>query len=252
MENEFTKALEAAGHPHPFLFVTVSGAHMYGFPSRDSDLDFRGAHIHPLEDCFKLEGVKETVEISKIIDGCEVDLVTHEIKKFFGLLLKRNGYVLEQLYSPLVVVTSDEHNELKEIAKGCITKYHGHHYTGFGKNQWKLFEKDDPKRIKPLLYVYRVLLTGIHLMRTGEINANIIELNEIFKLSHVDELVAMKLSGEEKGSSSELDVEFHRTEYEKLQGILLESMNISPLPEEPSARDKLNDLLLRIRLSSAP
>jgi hypothetical protein len=26
----------------------------------------------------------------------ELDLVTHDVKKFFGLLLRRNGYVLEQ------------------------------------------------------------------------------------------------------------------------------------------------------------
>jgi predicted nucleotidyltransferase len=29
---------------HP-LFVAVSGAHLYGFPSPDSDVDLRGAHL---------------------------------------------------------------------------------------------------------------------------------------------------------------------------------------------------------------
>ena len=33
---------EAAGHPYPLLFATVSGAHLYGFPSSDSDVDLRG------------------------------------------------------------------------------------------------------------------------------------------------------------------------------------------------------------------
>src|ERR1043166_1126010 len=49
----------------------------------------------------------------------EMDIVSHDVKKFFGLLLKKNGYVLEQLYSPLVVHTTAEHDELKEI---CRTK----------------------------------------------------------------------------------------------------------------------------------
>ena len=40
----------------------------------------------------------------------------------------------------------------------------------------------DPPRVKPLLYVYRVLLTGIHLMRTGEVEANLVTLNEEFRL----------------------------------------------------------------------
>ena len=29
--------------PHPLAFATVSGAHLYGFPSADSDVDLRGA-----------------------------------------------------------------------------------------------------------------------------------------------------------------------------------------------------------------
>jgi len=33
----------------------------------------------------------------------EMDIVSRDVKKFFGLLLKKNGYVLEQLYSPLIV-----------------------------------------------------------------------------------------------------------------------------------------------------
>jgi predicted nucleotidyltransferase len=37
------------------------------------------------------------------------------VQKFFGLLLKKNGYVLEQLFSPLIVHTTPEHAELKAI-----------------------------------------------------------------------------------------------------------------------------------------
>jgi uncharacterized protein len=29
-------------HPYPLLFATISGAHLYGFPSPDSDFDLRG------------------------------------------------------------------------------------------------------------------------------------------------------------------------------------------------------------------
>ncbi len=54
-----------------------------------------------------------------------------------------------------------------EIAAQCITRHHAHHYLGFAETQWKLFQKENPPRVKPLLYVYRVLLTGIHLMQTG-------------------------------------------------------------------------------------
>jgi predicted nucleotidyltransferase len=41
---------EVARHPYPLLFTTVSGAHLYGFPSPDSDYDLRGAHILPAQE----------------------------------------------------------------------------------------------------------------------------------------------------------------------------------------------------------
>ena len=170
---------QVAEHPYPLLFTTISGAHLYGFPSADSDYDLRGVHVLPLEEIVGLQTGQETIEKSGVRDGLEIDLVTHDAKKFFGLMLKKNGYVLEQLLSPLVICTTPEHDELKAIAADCITRHHAHHYLGFAETQWKLFRKADPPHVKPLLYVYRVLLTGIHLMHSGEVEANLVRLNEM-------------------------------------------------------------------------
>src|SRR5512133_45445 len=178
----------AAEQRYPLMFVTISGAHLYGFASPDSDYDLRGVHVLPLRDVLGLDVERETIESSGVRQGIELDLVTHDARKFFQLLLKKNGYVLEQLYSPLIVHTTPEHAELKQVATGCITRHHAHHYFGFAETQWRLFEKESPRRVKPLLYVYRVLLTGIHLMRTGEVEANLLHLNEEAPLDHVTDL----------------------------------------------------------------
>ena len=128
----------AARQPHPLLFATVSGAHLYGFPSPDSDYDLRGVHILPLRQVVGLDPGPETIEVSDVVDGLELDLVTHDAYKFFGLLLKRNGYVLEQLTSPLVVVTTPAHEELKALVPQLITLHHSHHYFGFAETKWRL------------------------------------------------------------------------------------------------------------------
>jgi len=235
-------------HPYPLLFVTVSGAHLYGFPSPDSDYDLRGVHVLPVREVVGLETGPETVENSHVRDGLEIDLVTHDVKKFFGLLLRKNGYVLEQLYSPLVLCTTPAHEELKRIATGCITRHHAHHYFGFAETQWKLFEKEQPRRVKPLLYVYRVLLTGINLMRTGQIQANLVTVNESFKLPQIPDLIARKLAGPEQSTLPADELSFHREEYERLRVALQDSMNASQLPEAPTAKRALNDLLVRVRL----
>ena len=41
---------EVARHPYPLVFATISGAHLYGFPSPDSDHDLRGGHVLPVHD----------------------------------------------------------------------------------------------------------------------------------------------------------------------------------------------------------
>lgn len=237
-------------HPYPLLFATISGAHLYGFPSPDSDYDLRGIHVLPLEKVVGLHVADETVEKSGIHDGLEIDLVTHDVRKFLALLLKKNGYVLEQLLSPLVLQTSPEHEELKALAPACITRNHAHHYFGFSSTQWSLFQKADPPHVKPLLYVYRVLLTGIHLMRTGEVEANLGRLNESAKLSYVPDLIARKTGGPEKGRLDSADLEFHRGEYERLRNLLQDAYERSDLPERPSGSEAINDLLVRIRLKA--
>ncbi|MDR3229225.1 MAG: nucleotidyltransferase domain-containing protein [Puniceicoccales bacterium] len=239
-----------AGQPYPLLFATISGAHLYGFPSPDSDFDLRGAHILHLRNVLGMGIADETVEDSRIIEGLEMDIVSHDVRKFFALLLKKNGYVLEQVYSPLVVATTPAHTELKRIVVGCITRHHSHHYFGFAENQWNLFLKETPRRVKPLLYVYRVLLTGIFLLRTGIIEANLVTLNETFRLSWLPDLIARKLAGAEQSTLVDADIIFHENEYQRLRAELQLAHDTSLLPEAPSdtTRTALNDLLVRIRL----
>lgn len=242
-------------HPFPLLFATISGAHLYGFPSADSDFDLRGAHRLPLEDVVGLSLGKETIDRTSVQDGLETDLVTHDVRKFFGLLLKKNGYVLEQLLSPLVVHTTPEHEELRAIANDCVTRHHAHHYFGFAGTQWRLFRKPIDERgelpkVKPLLYVYRVLLTGIHLMRTGQVEANLRKLNDAAKLPYLDDLIAKKLDGEEQARLDKADLDLHQREYNRLVAELKSASESSTLPERPTGRDALNDLLIRLRLAS--
>ena len=243
---------QTAEHPYPLLFATISGAHLYGFPSPDSDYDIRGTHVLPVTDSVGLWPEKHaTVQVDGFRNGLEIDLVTHDIRKFFGLMLKKNGYVMEQVFSPLIVRTSPEHDELKAIARQCLTRHHVHHYLGFVGTQWKLFEKEQPRRVKPLLYVYRVLLTGIHLMRTGEVEANLVKLNEEFRLPQIADLVARKLAGPELSTLPESDIEFHDTERQRLETLMKEASDASHLPDLPQGSAALNDLLIRCRLNPA-
>lgn len=239
-----------AAQPYPLLFATISGAHLYGFPSPDSDFDLRGVHVLPLSQVLGLDAKDETLEDSRIVEGLEMDIVSHDVRKFFNLLLKKNGYVLEQLTSPLIVQTTPEHEELKVIAQELVTRNHAHHYFGFVETQWKLFAKESPPRVKPLLYVYRVLLTGIWMMRTGEVEANLGTLNESFRLPYLTDLIARKVTGAEQSTLAEVDLIFYQQEFERLRAELESAQANSTLREAPSEKSRaaLNDLLVRVRM----
>lgn len=240
---------EVAAQPYPLVFATVSGAHLYGFESADSDFDLRGVHVLPKEALLGLDKPVETISRTHVVEGTEVDIVTHDIRKFMLMLLKRNGYVLEQLLSPLVVQSSPAHEELLALAPRCLTRHHVNHYMGFAQTELRLFQKEDPPRVKPLLYLYRVLLTGIHLMRTGTVEANLGVLWPEYRLPFIADLIAIKRGGVEKQTLVDADLAFHLEQVALLEQRLQREGERTTLPDVPTAKPELNDLLVRLRTS---
>jgi uncharacterized protein len=241
----------AAAHPYPLLFASLSGAHLYGFPSPDSDVDLRGVHVLPLVEVVGLHRGPETIERLDREQGLDLDLVTHDVAKFVRMLRQPNGYVLEQLLSPLVAATTAVHAELQAIGRRCATRMHVRHYLGFARTQWRLFESESPPRVKPLLYVYRVLRTGLHLLRTGDVQADLAVLDAEAPLPGVAELIARKRAGAEQGTLDAAAVPFHRAAYERLLDELRQAPESSPLPPTllPTVERELHDFLVRTRLA---
>jgi hypothetical protein len=231
---------------HP-LFVTVSGVHLYGFPSSDSDVDLRGCHQLPLRDVVGLDLPDQTLEHKTDYQGTEVELVSHEVGKYLRLLVRNNGYILEQIFSPIVVLGLEFLDELRPLALRCITRHHYHHYRGFYATQRKLIAKEEPKRAKPVLYAYRVLMTGIHLLRTGEVEANLLRLNEHFGFEFLDELIAHKVSGENI-PIDEADWPRHEARLAELESQLDQTFQESTLREDRD-RKPIHEFLVALRLT---
>lgn len=239
---------ELTGRGLPLLLATVSGAHLYGFPSRDSDVDLRGVHLLPLADLIGLREGEETQTRMWDREGLELDLVTHDLLKFCRLMLRRNGYVLEQLLSPLVVHTSDVHGELAALAPGVITRGHAHHYRGFAATQWRLYEKNG--ELKPLLYTFRALLTGIHLMRGGGVEAHLPTLlGQVTAPAYLGELIEAKAVAEH-GPATGMGIAHVARDVETLHAVLDEAQAASRLPDESTAHDALHDLVVRTRVAA--
>jgi uncharacterized protein len=234
----------ATGLPYPLVFATVSGAHLYGFASVDSDLDLRASHVLPAAEVVGLRTGPETLQRDGVRDGVELDIVSHDLLKFARLLHSRNGYVLEQLLSPLVVAASPAHEELIAIVPGLITRHHAHHYLGFAATQQRLFDRSG--ELKPALYTLRVLLTGIHLMRTGEVVA---DLRKLDGPSYLTELIAAKREAEHGPFPASVRTAL-AADVPRLQAELEAARDASHLPDKPSSKavDALHALVVRERL----
>jgi uncharacterized protein len=231
----------------PALFATISGAHLYGFASADSDVDLRGAFVLPVRDLLGLDLPDETWSVTDVRGGLELDWVAHDIRKFARMMVRDNGYVLEQLLSPLTVVTGDEHRELVRIGRGCITRGLYRHYRGFAASRRKLLAEPGAT-VKHLLYAYRVYLTGIHVLRSGEIECNLDVLNHGPRVPQISDLLAQKRGGREKEPLGAGEIEAHLPELDRLEAELEEAHAESALPLEPTTRPALEAFVVEARL----
>jgi predicted nucleotidyltransferase len=229
------------------LFWTVSGAHLYGFPSADSDVDLRGSFAAPTPSLLGLRPPPETHEVKDTFSGRETEAVAHEARKYLRLLGRHNGYVLEQVFSPLVCHGAEFLARLRPLAGKCVTRGCHRHYRGFLHSQRKLMDKEPVLKAKTLLYAYRVVLTGVHLLETGDVQAHLPTLNERFRLPFIPELIARKASAE-FGVLTGVDAAFHRAELDDWEQKLDRAYAASTLPVEPPV-EELHRFLVDLRMT---
>ncbi len=239
-------------HPNTLLFASISGAHLYGFPSQNSDWDIRGAHLLPLSDVLGMKESKDVYEFMEFVDEVEIDLVSYDLKKFCNLIRKKNGNVLEQLASPLTILNSSEGEQLRDIARRSLTKHHIGHYRGMAKNRFRSFQKDPV--LKTGLYAIRALLTGINLLLSEEVEADLgrlISLNYVEKEERtlVEELIRLKAKDEKIHVEGALLLSLESL-IEALFGKIEASYHKSALKDEvPEAMKELDRFLIATRLS---
>ncbi|MCB9604275.1 MAG: nucleotidyltransferase domain-containing protein [Sandaracinus sp.] len=238
--------LDAHAPPGTLLQCGVTGAHAYGFLSPDSDVDLKGVHLAPTAALLGLGGPKETHDVLVDFEEVEHDLTTHEAAKALGLLARGNGNVLERLLSPLQLVASDDVEALRELARGAMSTRFAPHYRGFFQGVMREHARE-PK-VKSMLYAYRTALTGVHLLRTGELEMDLRPLADRYGFPELHALVETKRRGEEKGALDPEDDARHRARWPELESMLAAALERSSLPHDVPNRDAMSAWLVERRL----
>jgi uncharacterized protein len=117
--------------------------------------------------------------------------------------------------------------------------------------QLKLLDGPAPT-VKELLYAYRVLLTGIHILNTAEIESNLRVLTQQYAVPGIDELIDRKLMGAEQAKLLPDELPGHLAALARLESALNVAFEKSILPEEPTTVPALDDFIVRARLELAP
>lgn len=251
VERFLTARLRANGAERlPLMWLALGGAHAYGFPSEDSDLDLKGVHALPARSLLGLRETQDVVEFLGEWEGREYDFTSNELGHVARLLLRGNGNMLERFLGPFPVVTTPAGHRMRTLARDALSRNVGHHYGGFFRGMVREYRTEagaGVRTAKRLLYAYRVALTGIHLLLTGELVTNVVLLHEEYAYPNVLELVNLKRS-RERETISEADEPRYLEDLARLEQVLEEAITRSVLPEEPPNRGELEEFIVATRL----
>lgn len=228
------------------LVVALSGAHAYGFPSPDSDLDLKAVHIEPTDRLLGLTRSPASPSRMEIIDGVEIDYSSNELHPVLIGVLQGNGNYLERILGPLPMRAAPELESLKPLCAAAMSRRIFRHYLGFATSQLKAWEATGRASAKKLLYVLRTTLTGTHALRTGELVTDLTALWDDHGFAAARELVEAKRAGERVDLTPEMS-ERWAAEVGRAFEALEAAHRSSVLPEDPRNEPDLNAWLLELR-----
>lgn len=236
---------ESAARRH--LVVSLSGAHAYGFPSPDSDLDLKAVHIAPSAALLGLSPpAANAPDRIEVLDGVEVDYSSNELQPVLVGVLQGNGNYLERILSRFVLRSSEEHASLRPLVARSLSRRIHRHYRGFATGQLREWEKDGFRSAKKLLYVLRTTLTGTHALLTGELETDVTLLLDAHGFGAARELVEAKRRGERAELSADLGARW-KHEVARAFDVLDDALARSPLPAEPPNGADLEGWLIDLR-----
>lgn len=240
------RVLAEEGTRRLHLVVALSGAHAYGFPSPDSDLDLKAIHLEPTRRLLGIHPTRATFDRMEVIEGVEIDYTSNELQMVLLGMLQGNGNYLERVLGPTQLEAAPELASLREIVVRSLSRRLLHHYRGFATSQLREVEKSETPAAKKVLYVLRTALTGTHALKSGRIVTDLTELLDENGLGEARALVEAKRAGER----TPLSLEERDRWLARLGGVLerLEAAAAtSPLPAEPANAEELEAWLLELR-----
>jgi len=172
--------------------LCISGSHLYGFTSGDSDVDIRGIFVRNTNKLLGLSRPKTTIRIE--VGNYDIEL--HELSFILNKALSGNFTILEHIFADQIYTTTDflKMKRLIPLTKKGLRDS----YRGMSMHNYKKFIRTGKKNeVKKYLYVLRGLMAGVYVLDVKKIEPNIDKLTKHFKFPIVKTLIKLKRAGKE-------------------------------------------------------
>ena len=229
------------------VVIYLSGAHAYGFPSPDSDLDLKAVHSESTHRLLGLAPPPAHASRVEIVRDVEIDYTSNELRAVLAGVLDGNGNYIERFLGELILRSTAACDELRPLIRRALSRRVHRHYRGFATQQRLAFETAEKPTAKKLLYVLRTALTGVHLLLTGELVADLTQLVDPYDFQRARELIEIKRAGERVPLDRGLVADW-RPRLDQLFDLLERARNESVLPDEAPNRPELDAWLVQHRL----
>ncbi|PHS03681.1 MAG: nucleotidyltransferase [Blastopirellula sp.] len=210
------------------------GSKAYGLSHEESDDDVRGIFIPPANLHWSLYKVPEQLEF---LEGSQ-DEVFWEIEKFVKLALKANPTFLEVLWTPIVLEESETSIALRSIRDAFLSKHLYKTYSGYVLSQFRrmtnAYKNSGTFKVKHAMHLIRLLLSGIHALKTGEVLVDVSE--------HREELLAIR--------AGERTFQQIRERAFQLEAEFLNAFEQTNLPDQPDFTT-IDNFLINARTQAA-
>lgn len=208
---------------HTILSVVV-GSQAYGLSTEASDIDRRGVFVAPTPLFWRFE------KPPTHLDGPLPEQFSWEVERFCYLALDANPTVLECLFSPLVEKIDDTGRALLDVRPAFLSRHAHRTFLRYADRQFQRASTGDKIKWKHIMHLLRLLISGRHLIETGEPLVDVTPYRDRLLTVRRGELPWNEITTWRATLTADLDAALAK----------------SPLPTEPD-RATVEDFLITVR-----
>ena len=233
------------------LFATLGGDHLAAWPDPSSRYAVSGAMLLPIREVLGLRPAAEVKERQLEVEGRTVHLTFRDLRSHLDHLARPNNTaLLEELYSPIVIIGGPVLDRVKQVARGFTNRQCYHDFMARADVHRRLAEGSHLP-VRHLLEASRLYLAGTHLLTHGMFDSSLETLLERYEAYWLRPFLFRQRSQGDAAVLEPDEARLLRGEVAALESQLHAAHARSPLPEGAGSVTALDELLIEMRLADA-